>query len=73
MSPAALDRTLTFLLPALLIGGLLGLWQLSDALFGIPAYMLPKPSDFIGQFWTNYPLLSMLLSGFWRAPRRSIG
>jgi len=57
LSAAALDRVLTFLLPALLIGGLLGLWQLSDALFGIPPYLLPRPSDFIAQFWTSYPVI----------------
>ena len=57
MSPAARDRAETFLFPALLIGGLLALWQLSDLLFGIPAYLLPRPSDFVAQFWTNYPLL----------------
>src|SRR6185369_7481561 len=63
---------LTFLLPALLIGAVLGLWQLSDTLFGIPAYLLPRLSDFIAQFWTNYPLIwrhllptaAIILGGF---------
>ena len=72
MSSVAVDRALTVLLPALLIGGLLGLWQLSDVLFGLPEYMLPKPSDFVGQFWANYPLIwrnllptaAIILGGF---------
>jgi NitT/TauT family transport system permease protein len=72
MTAPTLDRVLTFLLPTLLIGAVLGLWQLSDTLFGIPAYLLPRPSDFIAQFWTNYPLIwrhllptaAIILGGF---------
>jgi NitT/TauT family transport system permease protein len=52
-----LDRTAEIALPTLLIATLLGCWQLSDSLFGIPVYVLPRPSDFLAQFWTNAALL----------------
>jgi len=52
-----LDRTVEIALPTLLIATLLACWQLSDSLFGIPVYILPRPSDFLAQFWTNAALL----------------
>jgi NitT/TauT family transport system permease protein len=53
----AVERAGRVLLPTILIIGFLGIWQLSDAVFGIPVYILPRPSDFIEQFWINYPLI----------------
>jgi NitT/TauT family transport system permease protein len=50
-------RALDVLLPALVVGAVIGLWQLSDSVFGIPVYMLPRPSDFLPQFWLSLPQL----------------
>ncbi|MFO1055548.1 MAG: ABC transporter permease [Dongiaceae bacterium] len=50
-------RALDLLLPALIVGVVIGLWQLSDSVFGIPVYMLPRPSDFLPQFWLSLPQL----------------
>jgi NitT/TauT family transport system permease protein len=57
LSAAVADRLVRILLPTLLIAVFLGLWQLSDTLFDIPVYMLPRPSDFLPQFWLSFPRL----------------
>jgi hypothetical protein len=57
LSAAAAERLVRVGLPTLLIAIFLGLWQLSDTLFDIPVYMLPRPSDFLPQFWLSFPKL----------------
>jgi NitT/TauT family transport system permease protein len=54
---AASSRIVDIVLPALVVGAVIGLWQLSDSVFGIPVYMLPRPSDFLPQFWISLPQL----------------
>jgi NitT/TauT family transport system permease protein len=49
------SRAVDILLPAAIVGVVIGLWQLSDSVFGIPVYLLPRPSDFLPQFWTSLP------------------
>lgn len=65
-------RIANFLLPLATIGLLLLLWQGSKAIFGIPLYMLPRPSDFLGEFVTRgaliwkhtIPTATMIIGGF---------
>jgi NitT/TauT family transport system permease protein len=65
-------RVFHFLLPLLTVAALLLLWQGSKAIFGIPVYMLPRPSDFLGEFvksgaliWKNaIPTAAMIIGGF---------
>ena len=72
LSTPAAERALRILLPALLIAVFLLLWQLSDRLFDIPVYMLPRPSDFLPQFWLSagkiwrntWPTALIILGGF---------
>ncbi len=44
--------------PALVILGLLALWELAVRLMGIPLYVLPAPSDMIRTFFEELPTLA---------------
>lgn len=60
------------ILPLLTVAALLLLWQGSNAIFKIPLYMLPRPSDFFGEFVRNHALIwrhtvptgSVIIGGF---------
>ena len=54
---AAVRHVAEALLPGALIVMLVVIWQMADRLFGIPPYLLPPPSDFLPQFWSNAGLL----------------
>ena len=45
------------LAPALVILGILLLWELIVQLAGIPLYVLPAPSDMLESFFTEFPVL----------------
>lgn len=44
-------------MPLTLVLLLIAIWQMADRLFGIPPYILPRPSDFLPQFWLSPAVL----------------
>ncbi|WP_157961556.1 ABC transporter permease [Acuticoccus kandeliae] len=46
------------LYPVLAIAALLGLWEAVIRIFDVPVWLVPKPSDFLGRFFTEFPALA---------------
>ena len=43
--------------PVVSVAVFLGLWQLLLQLFAVPVWLMPKPSDFLGRFITDYAVI----------------
>lgn len=67
-----MDRWWRIIVPTLAVCIFLGIWQLSNGLFGVPVYLLPRPTDFLGEFIWNHAVIwrnaiatsSIILGGF---------
>jgi NitT/TauT family transport system permease protein len=51
MSPETRERVMDYALPWGLVIGLLAFWQLADAVFRIPVFVLPSPIEIAQSFW----------------------
>lgn len=70
--PTLGDRAIGAAVPVATVLLLLAVWELAVRPLGIPAYMLPLPSDFLALFWTKgalilrhtLPTAGIILGGF---------
>jgi NitT/TauT family transport system permease protein len=52
------ERTLRVVLPTLVLGGLLLLWEVTVRAFAVPHYILPAPSRIVSTLAENFPSLA---------------
>ncbi|HEY6026078.1 MAG TPA: ABC transporter permease [Pseudolabrys sp.] len=49
------SRIVKVLLPVLTLVASLVAWELAEIYFQIPSYLVPRPSEFLGRFYTDFP------------------
>jgi len=57
----ASERVLRFLIPLVMLGGLIGLWAWYVAAYNIPKYILPGPDLVVQSLIKDWPVLGMAL------------